>query len=182
MDGQPYAFIHVDGEEERHEGGSQTNLEEAKRVVELLLELRLVAGKTRVDNEWTSVDRVRVITFYQAQVALISKMLEKKGLKNIVVSTVDSSQGSESDVIIISFVRTGKQASVGFLTDNRRLNVALTRARHQLIVVGNANTLARVSDAVAIQALLEDARERGFILGDEEETSEVFETELATSV
>jgi superfamily I DNA and/or RNA helicase len=158
------------------------NLEEAKRVVELLLELRLVASKTRVDKEWTSVDRVRVITFYQAQVALISKMLKKKGLKNIVVSTVDSSQGSESDVIIISFVRTGKQASVGFLTDNRRLNVALTRARHQLIVIGNANTLALVSDAVAIQALLEDARERGVILGDEEETSEVFETELATGV
>jgi superfamily I DNA and/or RNA helicase len=181
MDGQPYAFIHVDGEEERHVSGSQINLEEAKKVVELLLELRRVAGKARVDNKWSSVDRVRVITFYQAQVALISKMLQKKGLKNIVVSTVDSSQGSESDVIIISFVRTGKQASVGFLTDDRRLNVALTRAKHQLIIVGNANTLARVSGAATIGALLEDAHERGSILGDEEETS-VFEAELVTSL
>ena len=67
MNGQPYAFIHVNGEEERHVSGSQTNLEEAKKVVELLLELRRVAGKTRVDNKWSSVDRVRVITFYQAK-------------------------------------------------------------------------------------------------------------------
>ena len=140
-------------------------MEEAKKVVELLLELRHVAGKTGVYNEWSSVDQVQVITFYQAQVSLISKLLQKNGLKNIVISTIDSSQGSETDVIIISFVRAGKQASVGFLKDNRHLNVALTRAKHQLFVIGNANTLAQVSGAVKIRALLEDARKKGFILG-----------------
>jgi hypothetical protein len=170
MGGQPYAFVHVDGEEERHASGSHKNVEEAKRVVELLFELRHVASKSRADNKWSSVDRVRVITFYQAQVDLISKLLRKQGLKNVVVSTVDSSQGSESDVVIISFVRTGKRASVGFLADNRRLNVALTRAKHQLIVVGNANALAKVSGAPTIQALVEDACERGFLVGNGEET------------
>lgn len=61
------------------------------------------------------------------------------------VMTVDSFQGSECDVVILSFVRSNARGSVGFVSNFQRLNVALTRAKHLLISVGCANTLQRVT-------------------------------------
>lgn len=57
------------------------------------------------------------------------------------VNTIDSFQGSEKEVIIFSCVRSNKNSNLGFLTDYRRINVALTRAKHGMIIVGNAATL-----------------------------------------
>lgn len=57
------------------------------------------------------------------------------------VSTVDSYQGQERDIIIISTVRSNLRGNVGFLQDERRINVALTRAKESVIVVGNSRTL-----------------------------------------
>ncbi|OEU17912.1 hypothetical protein FRACYDRAFT_164706, partial [Fragilariopsis cylindrus CCMP1102] len=81
-------------------------------------------------------DKIRIITFYSAQVATLKQMLHKEGgMSNVLVATVDSSQGCEADIVILSFVRTSNNA--GFLKDNRRMNVALTRAKYKLICLGN---------------------------------------------
>ena len=75
----------------------------------------------------------------------------------ILVSNVDTFQGKESDVVVYSCVRSG-HGGIGFVKDLRRLNVALTRARHALFIVGNEHSLGSSDDW---QALMRDARERG---------------------
>jgi hypothetical protein len=75
-----------------------------------------------------------VITFYSGQVECIKKMLEKSRIIDVEVKTVDSYQGSEKEYVLLSYVRTG---DVGFLNDERRLNVAWTRAMHLLISIGS---------------------------------------------
>jgi senataxin len=163
---RPYSFVQVDGIETQKPSGSFENMAEAERVVAMLMDLRKISNREafvrpgQARNRWFSIDRVRVITFYQAQVELISSMLEASGLQRVTVSTVDSNQGSEADLIILSFVRTGKTKGVGFLSDNRRLNVALTRAKHKLICIGNTYCLAEAEGrrgTTTIQSLAKDA-------------------------
>lgn len=164
LDGRPYIFVQTDGREE-DKWGSKQNYDEARKVVELLSDYRDFCGS---DKDGASAHRIRVITFYQSQVNLIKRLLKNEGgefFESIVVSSVDSSQGSEADIVILSFVRTGEN-TVGFLADTRRLNVALTRAKHQLICVGNAYGLSRCRDqrAQIIQSLIQDATQRGVLV------------------
>ncbi|WP_456453250.1 IGHMBP2 family helicase [Hydrogenimonas sp.] len=84
---------------------------------------------------------IGVITPYLSQVKRIRKLLEKKGLK-IEVKSVDGFQGREKEVILISFVRANLAREIGFVKDRRRLNVAMTRAKTKLMMVGNMKTLA----------------------------------------
>lgn len=166
---QPYTFLQVNGMEEQIIGGSHRNMAEVKVVTELVQQLRKL--KEPSDPHWYSPDRIRIITFYTAQVTAITNALMKDGLaKKIVVATVDSSQGCEADVVIVSFVRSPSnskavlnQQDAGFLTDDRRMNVALTRARYQLLCVGNASALGRMNGAETLQLLVENAREREVI-------------------
>lgn len=162
--GRPYLFVQTDGQEE-DKWGSKQNYGEARKVVDLLSDYRDSCGS---DKGGASAHRIRVITFYQSQVNLINRLLKNKNdefLDKIVVSSVDSSQGSEADVVVLSFVRTGEN-TVGFLADTRRLNVALTRAKHQLVCVGNAYGLLRCRDqrAQIIQALIQDATQRDLLV------------------
>jgi len=87
---------------------------------------------------------IGVITFYEAQRAHIQSLFTAKGdeYTRIEVLNVDGFQGREKAFIILSCVRSNPKANIGFLTDPRRLNVALTRARFGLIICGNAHTLA----------------------------------------
>lgn len=166
---KPYTFLQVNGMEEAVYGGSHRNMAEVKVVIELLQQLR--ALKESSDPQWFSSDRIRVITFYQAQVTAITNALMKVGLaKKVIVATVDSSQGCEADVVIVSFVRSPpnskavlNQQDAGFLTDDRRMNVALTRARYQLLCVGNASALGRMQGAETLLQLVEDAQKRGVV-------------------
>ena len=77
------------------------------------------------------------------------------------VHMVDASQGAESDIIVLSFVRSNGRGSIGFVSDARRLNVALTRGRQSLIMVGDAATLSK--DRGDVGALLADLSARGLV-------------------
>jgi superfamily I DNA and/or RNA helicase len=88
-----------------------------------------------------------IITPYRAQVDHLHKLAEASALleplhKFITINTVDAFQGQERDVIAISFVRSNDKSEVGFLSDIRRTNVAMTRARKKLIMIGDSATLA----------------------------------------
>jgi superfamily I DNA and/or RNA helicase len=78
--------------------------------------------------------------------------------RHITVGTVDGFQGQERDVIVISLVRDNAEGNIGFLRDLRRMNVAITRARMKLIIVGNAQTLSRHR---FYRALAEHIRQQG---------------------
>lgn len=63
--------------------------------------------------------------------------------KQITVNTVDAFQGQERDVVLVSLVRANDEGQIGFLNDLRRMNVAITRARYKLIILGSATTLCK---------------------------------------
>lgn len=97
-------------------------------------ELQII--KDHLDNWRNENDSVVFISPYSAQVELA-----KKELTDIDISTIDSFQGQEADVIILSLVRSNSDGKIGFLTDYRRMNVALTRAKSKLIVIGDSTTI-----------------------------------------
>ena len=113
---------------------------------------------------WESDDFVRVITFYKEQVSLIRSLLQRVGFKNVSVGTVDSTQGCEANIVIVSFVKGSRSA--GFLKDDRRINVALTRARHQLVCVGNVEAMQFLNqrDEFTLRWMSRDASRRKVIV------------------
>ena len=102
-------------------------------------------GKTRVLNERLDVG---VISPYRAQVQYLRSQLKKKEYFKpfrhlITVNIVDGFQGQERDIIVISLVRSNDEGQIGFLRDLRRMNVAITRARMKLIILGDVHTMTR---------------------------------------
>lgn len=145
-----YTFFQINGKERHSRSGSIENEAEANAVAEIVDDLR--QASRHLSSNWCSSNRLRIITFYQAQVSLIKRYIHRRNLGNVLVSTVDSSQGSEADFVIISFVRSigqDRRSAVGFVADDRRLNVALTRAKHQMICVGNMERMTTLADSKA---------------------------------
>jgi senataxin len=105
---------------------------------------------------------VGVISPYKQQVRTLKdffqRAFDKTILEAVDFNTVDGFQGQEKDIIIFSCVRASASGSVGFLSDIRRMNVALTRARSSLYILGNADTLRRKK---IWGDLVRDAEERG---------------------
>ena len=102
-------------------------------------------GKARILNERLDVG---VISPYRAQVQYLRRLLKNKEFFKpfrhlISVNTVDGFQGQERDIILISLVRANDEGQIGFLRDLRRMNVAITRARMKLIILGDASTMTR---------------------------------------
>lgn len=128
--------IDVKGREDYSAGKSVSNAAEVAAVVPLVCQIK-EAG--------VSLDRIGIITFYRAQAAAIKAALSHD-IKDVQVATVDSFQGAEKDVIILSTAVTRPGA---FASETCRLNVALTRAKHNLIIVGCAPALKQSSPALA---------------------------------
>jgi superfamily I DNA and/or RNA helicase len=155
-----YAFIDL-ASEERCSNHSFYNPEECTQVITTLREL--AAKNVDIKNQ------VGIITFYAAQVDYMQRKFNKLNyLAGVNVHTVDSYQGNESDYIIISFVRSNLKGGIGFLHDFRRLNVAITRARLALLMVGNAATLERYGQQ-DVAKLVKDARNRGYLFNEIEQ-------------
>ena len=124
---------------------SRANREEAALVVDILQDY---VYQTSGDVELYERTTYGVISPYKAQVALLRKLVGRSRTlapvhRHITVNTVDGFQGQERDVIIISMVRDNERGAIGFLKDLRRMNVAMTRARMKLIIVGSSDTLCQ---------------------------------------
>ena len=150
---EPLTFFDLKSSQESADETSKTNREEALFIINMLQVLCTKVQPPELIGEVKG--RIGIITPYKAQVRLIKDLLAQwlRGLKgintrgDIEVNTVDAFQGQEKDVIIMSCVRANQSASLkgslGFLVDERRMNVAITRAKHFLFVVGNSRTLGR---------------------------------------
>ncbi|MBC8356705.1 MAG: AAA family ATPase [Planctomycetes bacterium] len=129
----PVEFVDTAGagydEELEPDGESRRNLGEAeliRRKVQALLDTGLAAAD------------IAIIAPYAAQVRLLRELVD---IDRLEVDTVDGFQGREKEAVLISLVRSNASAEIGFLADVRRMNVALTRARRKLVVVGDSATL-----------------------------------------
>jgi ATP-dependent RNA/DNA helicase IGHMBP2 len=132
----PVVFLDTAGcgfeEQKGDEGESLQNEEEIRMVLQHL-------------ERWSVGQHhgIAVISPYRAQVTRMQETL--KDMPNLEVNTIDSFQGQEADVVYISLVRSNTEGEIGFLKDYRRMNVAMTRAKKGLIVIGDSATLANDS-------------------------------------
>ncbi|XP_073112829.1 uncharacterized ATP-dependent helicase C29A10.10c-like isoform X2 [Elaeis guineensis] len=155
----PYSFINIEFGKEKCDdlGHSRKNMVEVAVTLQILGKLRQACGRMQKRLS------VGIICPYTAQVNAIQEMLGKDYQKNtnlaVKVSSVDGFQGSEEDVIILSTVRSNASGSVGFLSNSRRANVALTRARYCLWILGNGPTL--LNSGSIWEKVVCDARDRG---------------------
>ena len=132
-------------EERQGRNMSLSNAQEARLVIHTLRDYIEMLSPQKIESERVDFG---IITPYRGQARLIRRLLKlqhyfRRLKRQITVGTVDGFQGQERDVIVISLVRDNADGNIGFLRDLRRMNVAITRARMKLIIVGNAQTLSR---------------------------------------
>lgn len=146
-DDKPVLFIDTAGcgFEEKLEGTSSTNPEEAGLLLKHLTQLVLQWEAQTVNENFPSI---AIISPYKQQIQVINEQLLhvpelEPYLSFISANTVDSFQGQERDIVYISMTRSNQEGNIGFLADIRRMNVAMTRARKKLVVVGDSATLAQ---------------------------------------
>jgi ATP-dependent RNA/DNA helicase IGHMBP2 len=140
----PVSFIDTAGcgFDEQQQATSLANPEEAAFLLKHLA--RLTAGLNPAD-----FPTIAVIAPYKEQIRILNEQLAAhpeliQFTDYIAVNTVDSFQGQERDVVYISMTRSNTEGEIGFLSDIRRMNVALTRARKKLVVIGDSSTLTRL--------------------------------------
>jgi hypothetical protein len=138
LDAAPLEVVDTSGRgfEDETPAGSDSRLNEG--------EAGLVAGEVeRVLALGVAPAHVAVISPYDAQVQRLRALLAARVEEGLEVDTVDGFQGREKEAVVVSLVRANASGEVGFLADVRRMNVALTRARKKLVVVGDGATVAR---------------------------------------
>ena len=132
---------------EEYAGGSygRVNKDEARLTLQTLRDYVARIGRRRLLDEGTDFG---VISPYRAQVQYLRALLRRDDFlrplrSRVTVNTVDAFQGQERDVVIVSLVRANADGQIGFLSDLRRTNVAITRARCKLLILGSVSTLCR---------------------------------------
>ena len=142
---------------------SKFNVEEARMLLKRLEELIESYGLAYVQEQRWSIG---IISPYKAQVKLLQEMSEEEAAYPLLqdlgrqcsINSIDGFQGQERDIIAITCVRSNDEGEIGFLAEERRMNVALTRARKKLIVIGDSATLA---SHPFYQAWLDYVQEKG---------------------
>ncbi len=134
------------GFDEKTEGKSISNPEEAAFVLRHLAGL---VGEVLANQGSSPFPTIAVVAPYKQQIVVLNEqMLHSPELQpyrsSISVNTIDSFQGQERDIVYISLTRSNADGNIGFLTDIRRMNVAMTRARKKLVVVGDSATLSQL--------------------------------------
>lgn len=147
---------------------SRLNSSEALLLVKTLRDYCRQMGIERIINERIDFG---IISPYKSQVQLLRKLIKqskflKPILPSITVNTVDGFQGQERDVILISMVRGNDEGRIGFLNDLRRMNVAITRARMKLIILGDTATLSKTK---FYKKLINHITEKGLMIIEEPE-------------
>ena len=155
----PYRFFNVQGYHQSSKGHSLINTAELDVALQLFERLQ-------TDHKGLDLSgKVGIITPYKSQLReLRSRFVARYGesiFKMIEFNTTDAFQGRESEIIIFSCVRASANQGIGFLSDIRRMNVGITRAKSSLWVLGNAQSLAR---GEYWNRLIEDAKERKFFI------------------
>ena len=143
----PLAFIDTAGcgFEEKSEGASTINPEEAAF---LFTHLTLLVTELNARSQNGDLPTIAIISPYKEQINVLkdllphSPVLQAYGDK-ISINTIDSFQGQERDIVYISMTRSNTDNRIGFLSDIRRMNVAMTRARKKLVVIGDSATLSQ---------------------------------------
>lgn len=123
----------------------RVNKAEARLTLDTLIAYVEHIGRTRLMNERVDIG---IISPYRAQVQYLRSIIRRYDalrplLPAITINTVDAFQGQERDIVLVSLVRANDAGQIGFLNDLRRMNVAMTRARTKLIIIGCATTLTR---------------------------------------
>ena len=143
----PIEWINLNESKEEYVGDNfgRINKGEAQQTLLALAEYFVKIGRQRIADERIDVG---IISPYRAQVQYLRHLVKRLDFfkpyrKIITVNTVDGFQGQERDIILVSLVRSNDEGQIGFLRDLRRMNVAITRARMKLIVLGDAATLTR---------------------------------------
>ncbi|MDB4918833.1 AAA domain-containing protein [Mucilaginibacter sp.] len=141
----PLTFVDTAGcgFDEKLEGTSSTNPEEAAFLIKHLTQL---ATQAEMEYTFDTFPTVAVISPYKEQIRILKELLLSSDVlqpyaDKISVNTIDSFQGQERDAVYISMVRSNTTGDIGFLSDIRRMNVAMTRARKKLVVIGDSSTL-----------------------------------------
>lgn len=134
------------GFDEKLEGASSTNPDEALFLMKHLTDYVDALKAGGVLNEFPSI---AIISPYKEQINVLKDLLINspaltQHADKISVNTIDSFQGQERDVVYISMTRSNTEGSIGFLSDIRRMNVAMTRARKKLVIIGDSATLSRL--------------------------------------
>jgi len=133
----PLAFVPVESHEEKDMGPSKFNKAECEVAFDIVNSLLSIH-----DGEMDP-SKIGIVTPYAAQVSYLKRMFSNKRIySGLEIKSVDGYQGREKEVIVFTTVRANQFGNVGFVADRRRINVALTRARRGLIVVGNYDTLS----------------------------------------
>jgi ATP-dependent RNA/DNA helicase IGHMBP2 len=145
---KPLLFIDTAGRgfEESREGSSIVNLDEASFLLKHLADYTAVLS---THYDLAGFPRIGIIAPYQEQVKVLRFGLASSGIpedlwEKITINTVDSFQGQERDVIYLSLTRSNDEQVIGFLSDIRRMNVAMTRAKTKLVVIGDSATLSKL--------------------------------------